>query len=200
VESAVQQAAYTNEMIAWQNRYYQEVSKFFGHERYGPRRKRVDRVRHKVNREAAEQVSRIRAELELEYRVDLSEDEADVRTSRVSEGDFIAVAVAKQQEMQLEIDRLRAKLRAHGIVEGNVAAPPSDPRPPGFSKERSEALAIPLEIEVMPMPAPRSVTQPNSELWTRQRASIEAKADQLINRLVGKSHLEPDLDQAQDPP
>jgi hypothetical protein len=196
VEPAVQQAAYTNEMVEWQNRYYQEVSKFFGHDRYGPRRKRVDRVRHKANREAGEEVSRIRAELELEYRVDVSEDEAKVRTSRVSEVDFIAVAVAKQQEMQLEIDRLRAKLRDHGIVEGNVAAPP----PPGSRKNASEALAIPLEIEVMPMPTPQSVTQPNSDLWTRQRASIEAKADQLINRLVGKSHLEPDLEQAQEPP
>jgi hypothetical protein len=35
VESAVQQAAYTNEMIAYQNRYFQEVSNFFRHERYG---------------------------------------------------------------------------------------------------------------------------------------------------------------------
>jgi hypothetical protein len=191
VEPAVQQAAYTNEMVAWQDRYYLEVSKFFGHDRYGPRRQRVDRVRHKANREATKHVSRIRAELELEYRVDVSEDEAEVRTSRVSEVDFFAVAVAKQQEMQREIDRLRAALRAHGIVEGNVTAPPPDLRPSGSCKNASEAEAMPLEIEVMPTPAPWSNTPSDSDLWTPQRVSIEAKADELVSRLVGKSNLEP---------
>lgn len=200
-ESAVQQAAYTNEMVEWQNRYYREVSKFFGHDRYGPRRKRVDRERHKANREAGEQVSRIRAELELEYRADVSEDEAEVRTSRVSEVDFIAVAVVKQREMQLEIDRLRAKLRDHGIVDDNVIDPLADLRLPGSRKNVSEAIAILLEIEAMPMPAPQSATRPNGDLWTRQRASIEAKADQLINRLVGKSDPEPpDLETGLEPP
>jgi hypothetical protein len=200
-EPAVQQAAYTNEMVAWQDRYYLEVSKFFGHDRYGPRRKRVDRVRHKANREAAAHVSRIRAELELEYRVDVSEDEADVRASRVNEVDVVAVAVAKQQEMQREIDRLRAALRAHGIVEGNVTAPPLDTRPPGFGKDAPEFLMMPLEIEMMPVPAPLDAIRLNVDLWTQYRANIEARTDQLVSRSARKTNSEtPDSERPHEPP
>jgi hypothetical protein len=199
VEPAAQQAAYTNAMIGWQDRYHQEVSKFFGHDRYGPRRKRVDRARHKANREAEESVSRIRAELELEYRADVSDDEADARTLRVSKVFFIAAAVVKQQEMQREIDRLQAVLRDHGIVDGDISGPVADLQPP--HPDVPEPLALPHDLEMMPMPVPRAAQKPGANPWTQLRASIEAKTDERVRRLVSKADPElPDVEPSSDPP
>jgi hypothetical protein len=101
-------AAYTNATKAYLDRYHVDVSRWFGHERAGPRRKRVDRARHKVNRAADEFVARKHAELEMEYWLAVSENEANERSRRVSEVQFIAVAVAREQALRAENDRLRA--------------------------------------------------------------------------------------------
>jgi hypothetical protein len=106
--TAAQDAAYTNATVEYQNRYHANVSRRFGHERTGPRRKRVDRDRHKANRSAAEHVERVRAELELDYRVTVSESEANERSSYISEVPFIAVAVEREQRLRAEIARLEA--------------------------------------------------------------------------------------------
>lgn len=109
--SAACDAAYTNATVDYQNRYHADVSRFFGHERVGPRRKRVDRDRHKANRAATEHAERIRAELELDYRVTVSESEANERSRFISEIHFIAVAVEREQRLRAEIDRLQADKR-----------------------------------------------------------------------------------------
>ncbi|WP_271594715.1 hypothetical protein [Bradyrhizobium sp. CCBAU 65884] len=109
VSSGAQDAAYTNAMVAYADRFHAEVGLFFGHDRVGPRRRRVDRDRHKANRSATEHVERARAELELDYRVDLSESEADERSLRVSKLAFIAVAVEHERKLRAEIGRLKAE-------------------------------------------------------------------------------------------
>jgi hypothetical protein len=106
--SAARDAAYTNATVAYQDRYHLDVSRWFGHERVGPRRKRVDRARHKANRAAVEHVERMRAEFEMNYRVQVSESEANERSRRVSDVHFIAVAAEREQGLRAEIDRLLA--------------------------------------------------------------------------------------------
>lgn len=106
--SAAQDAAYTNATMDYQDRYHASVGRRFGHQRTGPRRKRVDRDRHKANRSAAEHVERVRAELELDYRVTVSESEANERSRYISEVHFIAVAVEREQRLSAKIARLEA--------------------------------------------------------------------------------------------
>ncbi|MEP6838830.1 MAG: hypothetical protein ABJA75_12310 [Bradyrhizobium sp.] len=93
---AAQQAAYTQAMIDYQDRLHSQVSVLFGHERVGPRRRRIERERHKVIRQAEFDLSRRRAELEFEFWAPVSEDEANERSLVVSKSDFIAVAVAAE--------------------------------------------------------------------------------------------------------
>lgn len=112
---AAQQAAYTQAMIDYQDRFHSQVSAVFGHERLGPRRRRIERERHKVIRQAEKDISRLRAELELEYWAPVSENEADQRSRHVSKRDFIAVAAEEQQKLQAEIARLKNLLNEHGI-------------------------------------------------------------------------------------
>lgn len=107
--SAARDAAYTNAVMGYQDRYHASVSQRFGHERVGPGRKRVDRNRHKANRSATEHVERVRAELELDYRVQVSEVEADARSSRIGQVEFIAVAVERERRLKVEIARLQAE-------------------------------------------------------------------------------------------
>jgi hypothetical protein len=106
--SAACDAAYTTAKIDYQDRYHLDVSRWFGHERFGPRRKRVDRARHMANRAAAEHGERVRAALEMEYRLSASEDEANKRSLRVSEISFVEVAVEREQALRMEIVRLQA--------------------------------------------------------------------------------------------
>ncbi len=116
---AAQQAAYTQAMIDYQDRLHSQVSVLFGHERVGPRRRRIERERHKVIRQAEFDLSRRRAELEFEFWAPVSEDEANERSLVVSKSDFIAVAVAaeEQKKLQAEIARLKGLLNEHGIED-----------------------------------------------------------------------------------
>lgn len=159
--SAAQDAAYTNAVVAYQNRYHADVGLFFGHDRAGPRRMRVDRDRHKANRSATEHVERVRAELELDYRVDVSEDEADERSLCVSKLAFIAVAVERERKLRAEIARLEADkkeleaeirhLRQTNDVDqaSEVIVAPASEVP--FARLRvTESLAFLAELEPQP--------------------------------------------------
>jgi hypothetical protein len=168
LQPAARQAAYTNAMVDWQDRYHREVSAFFGHDRYGPRRARLDRARHKVNRQAEIDLSRLRAELELDYWAKVSAEEARERSGRVSKTDFIAATAERQQLLQREIDRLRTLLRDHGI-DARVA-----PTPPPKSQS-GEALAMLGEPDASRPQKPIS-NRPLKDLWTAHRLKIDAKA------------------------
>jgi hypothetical protein len=120
---AAQQAAYTQAMIDYQDRFHSQVSVLFGHERLGPRRRRIERERHKVIRQAEKDLSRLRAELEFEYWAPASENEANERSRFVSKSDFIAVAAEEQKKLQAEIARLKNLLNEHGIDDRPDLAP-----------------------------------------------------------------------------
>jgi hypothetical protein len=173
--SAAQNAAYTNAVVAYQDRYYAEVSRFFGHDRAGPRRKRVDRDRHKANRSATEHLERARAELELEYRVDVSENEADERSLRVNKLAFIVVAVERERKLRAEIAQLKADkkhveaeiriLRQKNDVDqaNEVIFAPDSEEP--FARLRvAESLAFLAELE------PRA-----DEVWSAEEFEAEVE-------------------------
>jgi hypothetical protein len=187
-QPAAQQAAYTNAMVDWQDRYHREVSLCFGHDRYGPRRKRLDRARHRVNREAEANLSRLRAELELDYWAPVSEQEAQERSHLVSKSDFIAAAAERQQQLQKEIDRLRTLLRDHGIDERDAPTPPPQPQ---SGARVSEALAMLGELEVLPAPQTPDPNKSARDLGTAYRLKIDAKADQFVARSEPRNDPEP---------
>lgn len=162
--SAARDAAYTNATVDYQNRYHADVSRLFGHERVGPRRKRVDRDRHKANRSATEHVERIRAEFELDYRVTVSESEANERSRYISEVDFIAVAVERERRLRAEIDRLQADKRQleeevrrlrqpNELIENGGAFILPDPEEPLRRQSILEELALLAELDPQPVEA-----------------------------------------------
>jgi hypothetical protein len=158
--SAARDSAYTNATVAYQDRFHLDVSRYFGHERVGPRRKRVDRARHKANRAAAEHVDRIRAELEMDYRVHVSESEANDRSRRVSDVHLIAVAAEREQGLRAEIDRLRADkarleaearhLRQVHQTHENEQVPIASEPDPLTRQNLMETLAFLAELETQP--------------------------------------------------
>jgi hypothetical protein len=142
---AAQQAVYTQAMIDYQDRLHSQVSAFFGHERLGPRRRRIERERHKVVRQGEKDLSRLRAELEFEYWAPASENEAHQRSRLVSKSDFIAVAAEEQKKLQAEIARLKNLLNVHGIDDRPDSAPLAHSRPwPGADEEFDTGALPPL--------------------------------------------------------
>jgi hypothetical protein len=175
---AARQAAYVNAMIDYQDGYHRDVSKFFGHDRYGPRRKRVERALHKVNRQAEADLSRFRAELELEYWGFVTDEDANERSRQVSKLDFIAVAAEQQRLQQMEIERLRQRLRDHGIDDRD-APEPSPPLQSGA--DISEALAVLDQFDVVAQPQTEESHEPETDLWAQHQRVMNAKVDQLVS-------------------
>jgi hypothetical protein len=177
LQPAAQQAAYVGAMTEYQDRYHRDVSHFFGHDRFGPRRKRVERALHKVNRQAEADLSRSRAKLEFEYRYPVTDEEANERTRHVSQVDFIAVAVEHHRLQQTEIERLRKRLRDHGIDDREAP----EPSPPLRScTDLSEALAVLDQFDTVVQRPTEEAYEPGTDLWTEQRRAINAKVDQLV--------------------
>jgi hypothetical protein len=179
VQPAAQQAAYVGAMIDYQDRYHRDVSKFFRHERCGPGRKRVERAVHKVNRQAEADLARSRAKLEFEYWCPVTDEEANERSRHVSKVDFIAVAAEEHRLQQMEIERLRQRLRDHGIDDRD--APEPSPAPQGGA-DRSEALAFLDQLNIVVQPENEASDEPEPDLWTQQRRIIDAKVDRLLSQ------------------
>jgi hypothetical protein len=175
---AAQEAAYVNAMIAYQDSYHRDVSKFFGHDRFGPRRKRVERAVHKVNRQAEADLSRLRAELELEYWVTVTDENANRRSHEVSKVDFIAVAAEQQRLQQMEIERLRQRLRDHGIDDRD--APEPSPRLQS-NPDLSEALALLGQFDVVAQSKTEELHEPEIEIWTQHLRVMNAKVGQFVS-------------------
>jgi hypothetical protein len=112
---AAQSAAYTQAMIDYQSRFFAAVSQRFGHSRVGPRRQRISRALHKVNRQAEQYIERVRAALELEYWSSKSEAETDAGVRRVREAHIVAASAARERRLNVEIANLKAILRENGI-------------------------------------------------------------------------------------
>jgi hypothetical protein len=179
VQPAAQQAAYVAAMIDYQDRYHRDVSKFFRHERCGPGRKRVERALHKVNRQAEADLARSRAKLEFEYWCPVTDEEANERSRHVSKVDFIAVAAEQHRLDQMEIERLRQRLRDHGIGDRD------DPEPspaPQFRADLSQALAFLDQLNIVAQPESEASVETEPDLWTQQRRMIYAKVDRLLSK------------------
>lgn len=60
-----QDAAYRSAMAMWQDEFHHDVSRHFGHERFMPKRARVDRQERQAQKRTEEEAARRRAELEF---------------------------------------------------------------------------------------------------------------------------------------
>jgi hypothetical protein len=177
LQPAAQQAAYICSMTDYQDRYHRDVSKFFRHERCGPRRKRVERALHKVNRQAEADLSRSRAKLEFEYWCPVTDEEANERSRHVSEVEFIAVAAEQHRLQEMEIERLRQRLRDHGIDARDAPEPSPVPQ---CRAGMSEAVAMLDQFDIGAQPENEVSDEPEADLWTQHRRMMNAKVDQLL--------------------
>ena len=189
VGSGARRAAYTNAMVEWQDRFHASVGKLFGHERLGPRRMRIERARHKVNREAEERLARIRAELELEYWAPTSEEAANDRARHISKTAFIAAAVERQRHLLAEIEHLKALLRKLSTEHHAVSSAPV-PEPPLDRHAYGETLNLLAELDVRET-AEANIGYPVNHSWS-DRATMDPKVERHSFHEGDNTDREPD--------
>lgn len=171
----VQDAAYRRAMEMWQDDFFFEISRHFGHERYLPKRARVTRQERQAQKRVEKDAARRRAELEL------------------AQVEFEAEMAARRSELALaaaELERSAAQTRAEiahqrEMLERRKAETEAD-----LGRKQAKM------IEVARGNAWRAFGQPlqemraaHQELQERCRA-VEAEAERLQARL---DELEPDL-------
>jgi hypothetical protein len=79
---------------------------------------------------------------------------------------------------QTEIERLRKRLRDHGIDDREAP----EPSPPLQScTDLSEALAVLDQFDTVVQRPTEEAYEPGTDLWTEQRRAINAKVDQLVS-------------------
>ena len=169
------QAAYQGAMVDWQDRFHRDVSAFFGHQRFGPRRQRVTRERHKAIRQAGRESGSMRAALELEYKLARTPEEVDGLTRRVDPDDFKAVALAEIATLRQQLARKEMIIREFGLVDPDEAPPPPDrelPVVPAIS--HAQVLAALDELENIPAPVPAAIMVSDAwaEYLARQNAAV----------------------------
>jgi hypothetical protein len=174
---AAVQAAYQAAMAEWQDRFHRDVSAFFGHERFGPRRQRVARERHKAIRQVERESEKMRADLELEYKLARSPDEIDALAVQVNPNDLLAAAMAENMQLRRQLARKETIMREFGLVDPEEAPPPpSDQELPAVPAiPHAQVLAALDELETFPEPVPAAIMA-SSDAWaeylTRQNAGV----------------------------
>jgi hypothetical protein len=186
------QAAYQGAMVDWQDRFHRDVSAFFGHARVGLRRQRVTRERHKAIRQAERETERMRAALELEYKLARMPDEVNALSSQVDPEDFKAAAFAEIIKLRQQLARKELIIREFGLVDPDEAPPPPPdwelPAAPAIS--HAEALATLDELETFPEPEPAANTA--SDAWAEYLARQNAGVGGLqLNNDTSQESLEP---------
>lgn len=116
-----QDAAYRSGLSIWQDAYWWSVSRFFGHERFGPRRTRVSRQQRLMERQIEEEQVRRRIALDAE-RARLLTDARQraweehgrahtmLRNACISLKDRVKAERAARRVAEVEVERLRARL------------------------------------------------------------------------------------------
>lgn len=153
VQRAAVQAAYQGAMSEWQDRFFAEVSVRFGHERFGPRRKRVTRDRHKALRQVQREEAAMRAAIELENRLAVTSEDAESMTRKVNRDEFVAASLAMIRKLTKELAEKNEQMREIGFVDPDDFPLPPEPGQimpvlPAISS--STALAVFDEFEYFP--------------------------------------------------
>jgi hypothetical protein len=100
-----QDAAYRSGMSRWQDDYWFEVGRNFGHDRYGPRRQRVSRIQRQMEKRMDTENARQKAALVTE-RDSFESEMAQRRADFDREG--VQIADTLRQEYEKPIMKLRA--------------------------------------------------------------------------------------------
>ena len=112
--------AYRAGMRAWQDAYHRDVSKSFGHDRYGPRRARVSRREREADKRMEEKRARLDTELkakaaafeqEMQRRQAEFDRECSQLAADVKQGSWQTYA-KPYQELRAANNALRARLAA----------------------------------------------------------------------------------------
>jgi hypothetical protein len=192
VQLAAVQAAYQGAMSEWQDRFFNEVSVRFGHERFGPRRKRVTRDRHKALRQVQREEAAMRAAIELENRLAVTSEDAESFTRKVNQDDFAAAALAMIRKLTKELAEKNERLREIGFVDpDDFPLPPAPdqimPIVPAIAS--STALAVFDEFDYFPespsAPGPEATPE-----WKEFAARMGVRADELQS-VMKKRQVDP---------
>jgi hypothetical protein len=196
IQRAAVQAAYQRAMIDWQDRFFNEVSVRFGHERFGPRRRRVARDRHKILRQGQREEAAIRAAIELEYCLAETSEETESLTRKVKNDDFAAAAVKMIRKLSKELAEKNERLREIGFAD-----PDDFPPPPAPNQIEPIVPAIPSplavfdEFDYFPEPQPASGPEGAPE-WTEYVAGLAVGADQVQSAIKKRRGEPPEDDNA----
>ena len=79
----------------------------------------------------------------------------------------------------MEIERLRQRLRDHGI--GDRDDPEPSPAPQSRA-DLSQALAFLDQLNIVAQPESEASDETEPDLWTQQRRMINAKVDRLLSK------------------
>jgi len=190
IQRAAVQAAYQGAMIDWQDRFFYEVSARFGHERFGPRRRRLARDRHKTLRQGQREEAAMRAAIELEYCLAETFEETDSLTRKVRNDDFAAAAVELIRKLSKELAEKTERLREIEFVgPDDFLAPPEpnqiEPKVPAINS----SLAVFDEFDNFPEQPP--APGPDGALkWAEYIAGVTVGADQ-VQSAINKRRVEP---------
>jgi hypothetical protein len=100
-----QDAAYRSGMSRWQDDYWSEVSRNFGHDRFGSRRARVSRIQHQMEKRSAAESKRQQAALVAErdgFESEMAQRRVDLDRERAQ------IDAAVRQDYERSIEALRA--------------------------------------------------------------------------------------------
>lgn len=186
-------SAYVAAMVDWQDNYHRHVSARFGHQRLGPRRKRVTRERHMAIRRTERESEKARADLELQYMLARTPEEVAALARQVNPGDFKLVALAEIMRLRQLLALKTEVIREYGLVDPEEAPPPlpSEQELPAFPAipvaELLEVLDELDELETFPEPPPAPAESAAAAAWTSERlARKHAEADQLWSDIFGR--------------
>jgi Fe-S cluster assembly scaffold protein SufB len=136
-----QDAAYRSAMARWQDDYWYEVSRNFGHGRYGPKRARVSRMRHMMEKRMEE--AKARQEADLAAECEKFEREMAQRRAEQDRAPLQIVA-AVRQDYETAIGMLRVACVA---LKGRVDAERAGRQAAEAEAERLRARLAALEEE-----------------------------------------------------
>lgn len=190
---AAVQAAYQSAMIEWQDRFFNGVSVHFGHERFGPRRRRVARDRHKILRQAQREEAAMRAAIELEYCLAETSEETESLTRKVRNDDFAAAAVAMIRRLSKELAEKDEQLRQIEFVGPNdFPLPPSPNQIEPIVPSIRSSLAVFDEFDYFPESQPAPGPEGAAE-WAEYISGLAVGADR-VQSAIKKRRVEPPED------
>jgi hypothetical protein len=201
------QAAYVNEMSAWQDRFFRDVSMQFGHARLGPQRDRVKRERHKALKQNRLELEIGRAGMLLDFLIARSPDEFAALSRTVDQKILTAVAADKIRKLQQELAWKDDLLRDAGFVDPDEFPLPPDPNSVTFPSVSPSATLAALaklnegsEAAATQAPALERNREHHQEWYKRQIAIADSLQSSVLGRKADAGPRARDSEPDMEPP